>query len=340
MNKALTTVKNYALSVIAPVLMIVILLLVSPETRSWHTVSSLLQQGFAPAVLGWGVLFNMKVGNWDFSIGARIVLATIVAGSIAFGNISSIPLALIVFILLSLVLSLLLGVVVGATYKFLKIPTLIASIGICMIFESMTRILYNGNGVKIATKYMVLGKFPGNLIAFALCFALAAFIYYKRKIGYSVRAVGSNPTVAETNGINATNTKTIALILSGLFAGLYCILSLSKAGVCAAVSGTLGSTSTVFDAMMCVLIGMAICGKGNIIFSIYSGALITQVLKIGMMAIGLPSDYNNVVIAIFVILFMVCSSKSDAIKSFFTKVREKVKGLFAKNRPQSGENAD
>lgn len=319
MNKVLSTVRNYAVSVIAPVLMIVLLLLVSPETRSVDAVISLLRQGFAPAVLGWGVLFNMKVGNWDFSIGARFVLVTIVAGSIAF-SIENIALALLVYILLSVFLSLLLGVIVGYTYKLLKIPTLIASIGVCLIFESLTRILYNGAGVHIDSKYQVLSNAPWDLIAFAVCFALAAFIYYKRKIGYSVRAVGSNPVVAKTNGINAVNTKTMALIISGLFAGLYCVLSLSKSGVCSAVSGTLGSASTVFDAMMCVLIGMAICGKGNIVLSIYSGALITQILKMGMTAINLPSTYNKVVIAVFVILFMVCSSKSEAIKGFFVKL--------------------
>lgn len=60
MQKVLSTIKNYAVSVIAPALMIVILLLVSPETRSMDAVVSLLRQGFAPAVLGWGVLFNRR----------------------------------------------------------------------------------------------------------------------------------------------------------------------------------------------------------------------------------------------------------------------------------------
>ena len=319
MQKVLSTIKNYAVSVIAPALMIVILLLVSPETRSMDAVVSLLRQGFAPAVLGWGVLFNMKVGNWDFSIGARFVLACIVAGRLSFG-IENVALALIVYIVSVVALSLLLGVIVGVVYKFLRIPTLIASIGVCLIFESLTRILFNGAGVHIELKYQVLNTQPWDLIAFIVCFAIAAFIYYKRKIGYSVRAVGNNATVAETNGINAVNTKTVALIISGLFAGLYCVLSLSKSGVCSAVQGTLGSASTVFDAMMCVLIGMAICGKGNIIFSIYSGALITQILKMGMTAINLPTTFNKVVIAVFVILFMVCSSKADAIKKFFEKI--------------------
>lgn len=172
---------------------------------------------------------------------------------------------------------------------------------------------------------MLLGRSPYDVIAFAVCFGIAAYIYYKRKLGYNVRAVGTNPVVAQTNGINAVSTKTNALIISGLFAGLYCILSLSKTGVCAAVSGTLGSAATVFDAMMCVLIGMAICGKGNIIFSLYSGALIAQILKMGMMAIGLPTTYNKVVIALFVILFMVSSTRADVFDDLKNRLFHKTK---------------
>lgn len=319
MKKVLNTVRNYALSVLAPIIMIALLLLISPETRSFDAVVSLLTQGFVPAVLGWGVLFNMKVGNWDFSIGARFALAAILAGNLAM----NLNLGVVGLVVLSLVISFILGLIVGLVYKFLKIPTLIASIGLCLIFESITRIVFNGGGTHLTNDYMVLGNFPYNLIAFVICFALAAFLYYKRRVGYSIRAVGSNPTVAQTNGINALNTKTIAIVISGIFAGLYVIMNLSKTGVCSAVSGTLGSATTVFDAMMCVLIGMAICGKGNIIFSIYGGALITQILKMGMTAIGLPTTYNKVVIAVFVILFMVLSSKSDAINRLMKKLRRK-----------------
>lgn len=319
MDKIKETVKKYILSVVVPVVMIILLLIVSPETRSANAIISLLRQGFAPAVLGWGVLFNMKVGNWDFSIGARFVLGAILSGTLAMQY----NLGMVGFVLLAVVISLILGVIVGYAYKILRIPTLIVSIGICLIFESITRILYNGTGVHMTSEYMVLGKAPYDFIAFVLCFALAAFIYYKRKLGYNVRAVGTNPVVAQTNGINATNTKTNALIISGLFAGLYCVLSLSKSGVCAAVSGTLGSASTVFDAMMCVLIGMAICGKGNIIFALYSGALISQVLKMGMMAIGLPTTYNKVVIAAFVIFFMVSSTRADIFEDIKAKLFQK-----------------
>ncbi len=59
----------------------------------------------------------------------------------------------------------------------------------------------------------------------------------------------------------------------------------------------------------------------------YSGALIAQILKMGMMAIGLPTTYNKVVIAAFVIFFMVSSSKADVFGSMKNRFFGKTKAI-------------
>lgn len=325
MNKILKYVKAYTLAVAAPVVLMLVLLLISPETRSWKAVWNVILQSLAPAVLGWGVLFNMKIGNWDFSIGARVVLTSILAGNLAMAITQSLNLGVAGFvpmlIILCLVIGTALGVIVGAAYYFLQIPTLIVSIGLMLIMESITRIIYGGAGIHIGVDYMVLGNFPVNIILFVAIFILASILYYKRKVGYSVRAVGSNPVVAKTNGINPKYMKAMALALSGIFAGLYSLMSLSATGVQSAVQGTMGSAAAVFDAMMCVLIGMSIAGKGNIMFGVFAGAIVTQLLKMGMMAIGLPTTFNKVVIGVFVVIFMVGSSRSDLFQKLGAKLR-------------------
>ena len=316
MKNVYKVVKNYAVSVAVPVLLIVLVLLISPETRSWAAIWSLLKQGFAPAILGWGVLFNMKAGNWDFSIGARIVLTTIIAGNLAV----DFNLGILGFTVLCIVISFIFGIIVGGAYLLLNIPTLMVSIGCMLLFESITRIIYGGRGIHFNSSYMILGNIPYNIIVFVLCFALATVLYYRRKYGYNVRAVGSNPIVAQANGIDARKTKAMAMVLSGLFVGLHAVLNMSTTGVTAAVPGTMGSAAAVFDAMMCVMIGMSICGKGSMIFAIYAGAISAQIIKMGMMAIGVPTTFNKVIIGTFVVVFMIASSRSDLF--------EKLGGIF------------
>lgn len=327
MKSILKYVKAYGIAVAAPTILMLTLLLVSPETRSWQAVFNMILQSLAPAVLGWGVLFNMKIGNWDFSIGARIVLTSILAGNWAMAITQQMGLGaggfVVIMLLLCLLIGSILGVIVGAAYYFLQIPTLIVSIGLMLIMESFTRIIYGGAGIHIGIEYMVLGTFPINVLLFLIIFAGASILYYKRKIGYNVRAVGSNPGVAKTNGIDPRFMKAAALAISGIFAGLFSVMSVSTTGVQSAVQGTMGSAAAVFDAMMCVLIGMSIAGKGNIMFGVFAGAIVTQILKMGMMAIGLPTTFNKVVIGVFVVIFMVGSSRSDIISKVAAKFSRK-----------------
>jgi len=59
----------------------------------------------------------------------------------------------------------------------------------------------------------------GIFISIALCF-LGYYILFKTPLGYSIRAVGFNPTAARTSGISVTRVVNSAMILSGALAGL------------------------------------------------------------------------------------------------------------------------
>ena len=50
--------------------------------------------------------------------------------------------------------------------------------------------------------------------------ALVALVLDRTVLGYEVRAVGLNPSAAESNGINVKNTMILAFVLSGALAGL------------------------------------------------------------------------------------------------------------------------
>jgi ribose/xylose/arabinose/galactoside ABC-type transport system permease subunit len=56
---------------------------------------------------------------------------------------------------------------------------------------------------------------------------------------------------------------------------------------------------------------------------VFAGAIVTQLLKMGMMAIGLPTTFNKVVIGVFVVIFMVGSSRADLLQKLGAKLRRK-----------------
>ena len=78
-------ISKYALMLAVPILLFVVLSIIFHGVIGTNNIPSLMQQAVAPAILGWGVLFNIKVGNWDFSVGSVVLLSAIIGGNIELG---------------------------------------------------------------------------------------------------------------------------------------------------------------------------------------------------------------------------------------------------------------
>ena len=290
-------ISKYSLMLAVPILLFVVLSVIFHGVIGTNNIPSLMQQAVAPAILGWGVLFNIKVGNWDFSVGSVVLLSAIIGGNIAV-RLNWGFAGLLIFCLLVAVLA---GVVVGLVYYFLKIPTIITSIGMLLIYESISSYAFEGQGIYL-TGWNLLGNTEIVIIAIVAA-ATAYLIFYRSSIGYNVRAVGNNMNIAAQNGLNVYRVKAVAIAIAGLFAGLYAFISLGTSGVQKTVS-SMGTMGTCFDAMMCVFVGMSITRRGNLVAGIFCGSLVMQLVKLALMAIGIPSEYNSIFIAIFVLIFM------------------------------------
>ena len=290
-------ISKYALMLAVPILLFVVLSIIFHGVIGTNNIPSLMQQAVAPAILGWGVLFNIKVGNWDFSVGSVVLLSAIIGGNIAV-RLNWGFAGLLIFCLLVAVLA---GVVVGLVYYFFKIPTIITSIGMLLIYESISSYAFEGQGIYL-TGWNLLGNTEIVIIAIVAA-ATAYLIFYRSSIGYNVRAVGNNMNIAAQNGLNVYRVKAVAIAIAGLFAGLYAFISLGTSGVQKTVS-SMGTMGTCFDAMMCVFVGMSITRRGNLVAGIFCGSLVMQLVKLALMAIGIPSEYNSIFIAIFVLIFM------------------------------------
>jgi len=300
-----------------PVLLFLILHLFAPNTITIVNIPSLLKQAIAPAILGWGVLFNMKVGNWDFSVGSQVLLAAIIGGNLAI----RLDIGIAGLIICCCGVGLLCGTIVGMIYYFLKIPTIIVSIGMLLIYESLGSMVFDGGGVKIPSEWIVFGTFPQNIILLLVIGFFSYQLINNTKFGYQIRAVGSNANVAQSNGINAYKVKTSALTMVGLFAGFYAMTNLGMNGVQRTVS-SMGTMATCFDAMMCVFVGMALSYGVNIVIAIYIGSLFMQIIKLGFMVFGLPNEFNSIVIAMIVLIFIAINNNPQVFENLKRKMEK------------------
>jgi len=63
-------------------------------------------------------------------------------------------------------------------------------------------------------------QLSASIIIALMLAALTAYVLQKTTLGYEVRAIGLNPTAAESSGINVKRGMIVALVISGAIAGL------------------------------------------------------------------------------------------------------------------------
>ena len=310
MKKLLLTIKNIIIAFLPPLILFFVIKIIAPNQMLFANLWLALLNAISATVLAVGVTFSFKSGNWDLAIGAEAIIASIVGGQIALKLNIGVP----GLIIGCTIIGLLAGLTTGMVYRILKVPSIIVTLGMMLLFESLCTILFDGGGVIIPSEWVVLGRFPFNVIIGICACLLAYYILYHRKIGFHLNAVGDNINLAHYNGLNVYRIKLASFALAGLFAGIYAFLSLGANGVQKAPSNSMASLGIAFDALMGMFLGTALSKRVNLIVGIYIGEVIMQLIKMVLIIFNVSSSFKSVIIAAMVVVFMAVSARSDLFK--------------------------
>jgi ribose transport system permease protein len=271
-------------------------------------IYSYFQQALLPTVAACGFYFIIVMGLFDFSLGANIVLSAII------GVLLSYSYGYYGFIIGSVLVGSIIGLVNGLLYIKLRIPSIIVTIGLMIIYECIGAIIASGNVLTIGDNVDAFGKAPWNIILAIIALVLADIFLQHTKIGTYTYAIGSNESVAKTMGINVNKYKVIAFLLVGFFAGIMSILTISY-GSAITSSTNMGSMSRNFVPIMGCFFGLAFKKSMNPIIAILIGEFIIAMLLNGLIALGIPSTIQNVVIGstLVIIVLLTARAKKGAV---------------------------
>ena len=170
-----------------------------------------------------GFYFVMVMGMFDFSIGANIMLSAIVGCVFA----SRFGMGYAGLIIGSIVTGSIVGLLNGVFYVKLRIPSMIVTTGLALIYESVANYIAGGVEQTLPSNLRAFGQMPGNIILAVLACVIAYIFLNYTKIGTYTYAIGSNEFVAKNMGINVDKYKVLAFILSGAFLGVMSVLTSS-----------------------------------------------------------------------------------------------------------------
>ncbi|MDO5134468.1 MAG: ABC transporter permease [Eubacteriales bacterium] len=300
MKSVLNTLKSRAIWLF----LFLMFLFFAVMSENFLTMRNLLNVAKQVAVFGIasvGMTYVILLGGIDLATGSVISFINIVAAYIMV-NLGWSP---VVAVILSLIVSTLIGFLNGFIIAEVKMPPLIVTFASQTIFAGLAYIICKGTPIsrfpesflKIGQGYV--GVVPVPVIIMVVCFAVGAFILDKTYFGRYFYALGGNEEAAELSGIQIKKVKWLVYALSGLFAGIAGLVMLARANTGQPNAG-LGYE---FDVITCVVLGgVSVNGGSGKMSNVIAGVLIIGVLSNGMVLLNVSSYLQMVIKGIILLL--------------------------------------
>ncbi|MFB9148155.1 ABC transporter permease [Roseovarius ramblicola] len=253
-------------------------------------------------VMALGVTFVVIGGNLDLSVGSMMSFSTIVVLDLhdKLGPALAIP--------AMFGLTLALGAFIGFLVGYLRLNSLIVTLGMLSAIHGLTLTWSGGKNMDIADKeatwFGVFGRgdiagIPMPIILFGLLAAVLGLLLSRTPFGRKVYAVGGNGQAATFSGIPRARVVFFTYLISA-----FCV---ATAGLLQA-SRSLGSQNTVGQGMelevlaAVILGGASLLGGAGTVFKTVIGVLILGFIHNGLLLIGLEFYVQYVVTWIIIVL--------------------------------------
>ena len=310
--------------IMLPVIVYLIFLVICFERFSnWNCIYTIFIQTIIPTITAYAIAYGNICGVFDFTIGSRLVISGVIGGLLAaqYGFAG--------MILGAIISAIVVGIITGVLNWWLKIPSLVLTMGLAMVFEIIGSKLAGHYGfVQIDNKYAIFGSSPNIVIIFLLSAVLFYFVFNHTVFSFHMRAVGSNEAVAKNSGIKTDLVKCKSFVYGSVFIGIAAILTLSQSGSVGAQT-SLGSVTIMFKPLISVLLALVLQRICDLTIGIFIAQFTLNIIFIGLIAVGLPDTFQNVVLGFFLLVVMILFETSGRIEELKEKRAARQKAMSA-----------
>lgn len=273
---------------------------------SRDTLVSIFDSSYYTGFMAIGITFVIITGGIDLTIGT-VTVGSALIGGVAY-NVWGWPmwLCLISIVAVGTCFGVVSGIIVGK----LDLPAFIGtlgmqfiSLGLCSVVAQVQTQRYpninDPDGWFKRVFFKTANGFPMGLIWLLIFAAIGTVLLNKTKLGRYTYAIGCNEESARLSGINTSNWKVLIYTLSGFFSGLAGIV---YAATYSAITPQTGNGLEMYAIAACVIGGASLAGGVGSMVGTMIGVLVINVLKTGLMSMGLPVQWQQFFIGVVVII--------------------------------------
>lgn len=285
--------------------LIVVFSILRPAFLSPQSAVFILQSVAITGILALGVTSTLVVDGFDLSIGAVATSAMMLSAYV----MVIWEMGAVMAVILCIALGAVVGLVNGLLIVKMRVPDLLATLGMMFLLVGLQRIPTQGNSIStgmilpdgsaaegsFAEAFLMLGRHridfilpdlvPLSVVVLIVIAVLTWVFLELTRHGRVMYAIGSNAQAAGLAGINVAGYRVLAYVISGVMASIGGILLAARLGRGDVASGN----NLLLDSVAAALIGFAVLGasKPNA-FGTAIGALFVGILLQGLTMLNAP----------------------------------------------------
>ena len=210
---------------------------------------------------------NLNSGRFDFSLGAMAALSAVTGAKISYAVLGGGQGSAALMLAVTIVAGAVLGLVSGLIYVTLRIPPIITSLGVTLIYEGILYTITSGKYVMTEVQNSSMSGFAGTwvyaaiIIAVVLVVSIILFDY--TGFGYDYNALKNGQKVAVNTGIREIPNALGCYTICGALMGIVGFLNAARNTNINGGQLNFGSISIMFTAFLPMFIGSYISRYSN-----------------------------------------------------------------------------
>lgn len=295
-----TLIANQESAIIIALLVLFLTIGVSnPRFLADRNLIDILQGNAYIAVAAIGMSMVIITGNIDISVGSLIGLLAIISGRLVVNDVPP-----IIAWLVPLVVGGGVGALIGWLVAYLKIPSIVVTLGMLSILKGILIIWTSGQRVTgmpegfYLAQWRVLGL-PLPIIFMVILTLLAALWLRYSGLGRAFYALGGNAEAARLSGFSQTRLTVQVFVLNGVFAGIAAVLYATQLNV---IQPTPPTSLELFVITAAVVGGVSILGGKGTVIGAMLAAILLNAIRSGMIFVNVSPFWIQAVQGLLILV--------------------------------------
>ncbi|RRD94761.1 ABC transporter permease [Clostridiales bacterium COT073_COT-073] len=229
--------------------------------------------------------------------------------------------------LLAALIGMVLGIINGVLAAWLKLPTLIITLGTCTAYLGFTQGVLKSSVISVLPKPMAdmaewnlfsvrdvssgLGSsMPVSIFLLIFIVLIVALIMKYTMLGRGIYALGGDPVAAERVGFHVPLIRIFVFAFMGMIAGITGLTQVTLSGMCQ-INFFDGYEMTIIAAV--VLGGAKITGGSGSVLGTFLGVVLMKLISNNLILLGIPTNWSKLMTGVLIIAGVFFSSYKEIL---------------------------